>query len=289
MIQAQTLVHDIEVTLAALYVRGAPRPFDLSKRGWPTVLRSLRTHSVSLPDVSEVLRSVGLHQEALAVESSELLSWAHSRVSDGEVLTAASPDYPTRWLDVLGGAAPPALWVRGLVPRSPFFSVVGSRSPSSANRRVAADCAREAVRLGFSVCSGGAAGVDRAAKVGAGLAAIEIVPFGLDHVRGDTGSCFISVCAPWEGFSSATAMERNALIYAASSHTLVVQPRYKEGGTWHGATNASRKKLTRLLQLPGEDQATRSLLALGARTLNSVSDLENELRNPEIEARLLIA
>jgi hypothetical protein len=58
------------------------------------------------------------------------------------------------------------------------------------------------------------------------------------------GVTVLSVCNPEEGFSTAAAMERNALIYAAASRSLVVESRFREGGTWHGATSAMRRRLT---------------------------------------------
>jgi predicted Rossmann fold nucleotide-binding protein DprA/Smf involved in DNA uptake len=91
--------------------------------------------------------------------------------------------------------------------------------------------------------------------------------------------CYLSVAGPGELFSSALAMERNALIYAASSHTVIGQARFKEGGTWHGAVHASRSRLSTLLVRKSEDPAMRALVALGGVWLESPRELGIALKS----------
>lgn len=118
-------------------------------------------------------------------------------------------------------------------------------------------------------------GCDRAAVLGA-ASAMEIVPYGLDLRRKlPPGRCRLSASAPGAEFTSAAAMERNALIYAASEHTVVISARFKEGGTWIGATEALRRKLTRLVvRRSPSDAASRALIALGAIPLDRPEDLQ---------------
>jgi predicted Rossmann fold nucleotide-binding protein DprA/Smf involved in DNA uptake len=147
--------------------------------------------------------------------------------------------------------------------------------------------AAEAVRLGHVVVSGGAVGCDRAAASGTPRnRLIEILPCGLD-LRPSGRGCQLTVCAPDEEFCTGTAMERNALIYAASDFTFVGEARFREGGTWTGAVEAHRRSLCRLLVREDEhNQALRALTALGAVPLASAAGLEVALSATEPQRRL---
>lgn len=73
-------------------------------------------------------------------------------------------------------------------------------------------------------------------------------------------------------------MERNALIYAAADTSVVVHARLKEGGTWFGAVEAHRRRLTRLIVCDDRSFAgNRGLLALGATPLASPEALASAL------------
>lgn len=77
-------------------------------------------------------------------------------------LTFLDPDYPPRLRDV--HQMPPVLFSRGtLVDGDVGVSVVGSRHPSAAGSRFAADVAGRLVDRGLTVISGLAAGIDTAA------------------------------------------------------------------------------------------------------------------------------
>ncbi|HVT14181.1 MAG TPA: DNA-processing protein DprA [Fimbriimonadaceae bacterium] len=266
---------DLAATLTALYLRGAPRPVELRRACWPGVLGALRRSGCSIGEASEALGEAGYWAEALILQSQGLLEWARSIVEERRVLTAADNDYPVRWPRVLGPSAPPVLWRSGDFPSLPSVSVVGSRVVRPAVATFCERSANEAIALGFAIVSGRAEGCDRAAargaqKAGGGL--VEILPYGLD-LAGPSAGCLLSLCAPDEPFSAAAAMERNALIYAASAHTVVGHARFKEGGTWHGAVSAIRSRLSTLVVRRSEDIAMRSLVALGGVWLDSPSDL----------------
>ena len=69
-------------------------------------------------------------------------------------------------------------------------------------------------------------------------------------------------------------MERNALIYAYGTHTVVIRPRYRVGGTWHGATDALRRDLGVVGVLGRRaDAASEALTAIGAVRVPGVRDL----------------
>jgi predicted Rossmann fold nucleotide-binding protein DprA/Smf involved in DNA uptake len=275
------LVPDLEgvprLVLAALYLNGLERGAAPSARFWPEVARALRASPPSSPDTAPgVLRRAGLPVEALLLETPGLLESAARLVRRGAVLTLFDDAYPTRWRRRLREAAPPALWQRGEVPEASWLAVVGGRRVSAEVRSWAAAVGAEAGRLGFGVVSGGAAGCDRAALAAAGSARLAILPYGLR--RAALTGVALSRCAPDEEFTVATAMERNVLIYAAAEAAVVVQARFKQGGTWHGAVTALRRRLCPLLvrDLP-EDPAHRALVALGATPLRAPEELASAL------------
>lgn len=266
---------EVEVVLSALYLPGGPRRGVVTRSAWPAVCRVLREEAAPFGRAAEVLRRHGFWGEAVVLGEPGLVAWAEEACARGRVLTAASPFYPGSWLSMLGASAPPALWRRGALPSGPFVGVVGSRILSPPARRFAADVGREAVRLGYTVVSGGAAGADRAAlRAAAGearlagtIGSLEILPCGLGS-HGARCPAALSL-SPWdEPFQSARAMERNLLIYALGEATVVVDARLRQGGTWHGATSARRRLRTRLLV---RDDPTspgcRGLLALGGEPL----------------------
>lgn len=183
--------------------------------------------------------------------------------------------------------------------RSPirWFGVVGSRCPSADSLRLVSDAVRQAASLGYGIVTGGASGVDAAAAKAArllGAPVLNIVPMcGFHGLR--AVSCAMSKRVPSDthdaepvhvpfiarhsagsaenvlslrpsgvSFSTSAAMERNQLIYAAAECTLVVQPRFKVGGTWHGALSAHQRKLCPLLVAEEPDNmAYRAFRALG--------------------------
>ncbi len=54
-----------------------------------------------------------------------------------------------------------------------------------------------------------------------------------------------------EGFSTALAMHRNRLLYSAAVLAIVIDPRFKAGGSWHGAVLALRQRLCRVCVFGG--------------------------------------
>lgn len=282
-------MYDLSIVLAALYLRGAPRAVELRRAAWPEVLRSLRKQACSPDKASEALREAGFWAEALVLEGDGLLDWAREQFDLGSVLTAVDNEYPCRWVRVLGTGAPPALWRLGAVSASPSLSIVGSRDIPNSVGQFCHRVGREASRLGFSVVSGRAEGCDRAAAGGARAAGgdvIEILPHGIALTRTPVAGCLLSVCAPEEPFSAATAMERNALIYAASSHTVIGHSRFKEGGTWTGAIHASRARLSSLIVRRSPDIAMRSLVALGGAWLDSPAGLASAIKTQRPQREL---
>jgi hypothetical protein len=81
-------------------------------------------------------------------------------------------------------------------------------------------------------------------------------------------------------------MERNALIYAFAPYAVVCHARYKEGGTWHGAIDAQRRKLCRLIVRDIETPAHRALISLGGIPIAHSHDLASAFVAPEAQQTL---
>jgi predicted Rossmann fold nucleotide-binding protein DprA/Smf involved in DNA uptake len=249
---------------------------------------TLRRQDPELESVARVVRSDGFSHEAVVLDTPGVLSWAEAMMDAGKVITAMAPEYPSRWLRALSSAAPPALWRSGPLSdperRAGAIAVVGSRHISTAVRRFAREVGQAAATHGMSLYSGNAVGCDEEAMRGAasqGGRVVGILPHGIERLgRRVPGAEYWSVCSPDEEFSRATAMERNVLIYASAASTVVVHSRFREGGTWHGAIEAHRRKLTRLVARQDErDAGNRALIALGAIPLGRADELLGALES----------
>jgi len=273
--------------LAALYLRGVPRPIQPSRRRWSRVASCIRCADCDFSLFPEVLRANGLWEEAIVLETLDVVEFVLERYDRNAVVTAVDPLYPRLWLEKLGDGAPPALWIRGTLPDKPLLGIVGSRHIEEAVRGFAEQIGRESVRLGYSVVSGGAAGCDQAGVHGAlleGGQAVNILPAGLRSFGFDgndeEGACCLSVCAPEETFTTGTAMERNALIYAAADASVIAHARFKQGGTWIGSVEAIRRKLCPMIVREDESQASRALIGLGGTPITYPGLLGEAMSKP---------
>ena len=283
---------EIAVVLTALYLPGINCKPPLPRMRWRRVDALLRAQSASLETASKLLSRAGFWLEASALGVPGLLNQAQCLLSAGNVLTACSPLYPQRWLTLLGHSAPPVFWCAEEIPSSAYITVVGSRHPDKPARSFAIEMGRTVIRQGACLVSGAAQGIDRAAARGAMAACheagiepliIEILPHGIE--LGEPAShCRLSAVAPREPFSAAAAMERNALLYAASPRSLVIAPRLRQGGAWIGARECLRRRLSHLCVYDDQSTAARALIALGARGIVSPCELFEQ--EPKQEAHL---
>lgn len=165
------------------------------------------------------------------------------RALGGRVVVPGDPDWPAG-LDDLRERRPACLWVRGggdlRAGRS--VALVGSRAVSAYGRHVAGDLAVGVARHGLAVVSGGAFGVDAAAHQGA-LAAegrtVCVLACGVDRayprvherllaqVRVD--GLVVSESPPGADPTRWRFLERNRLIAALSSATVVVEAAWRSG------------------------------------------------------------
>ena len=172
------------------------------------------------------------------------------------VTTVLDDDFPQNLQKKLGDRCPPMLYYSGdpSINRHRYVGYVGSRNTDDTDR----DWTEKMVARNFDdqygVVSGGAKGIDVISTGHAlrlGSYAIEYLADGLaTRIKDRSTLSYIlegklllySVTSPFVKGSRnsfvASAMERNKLIYAQSSGTVVVKSGLEEGGTWAGATDA---------------------------------------------------
>ena len=156
-------------------------------------------------------------------------------------ITRLSPRYPARLRQTLGQRCPAVLFAKGEAEllSARCISVVGSRELSGEGRAFAAEAGRRIAAEGFALCSGGAAGADRAAQdacLAHGGSAV-IFPAGrLTDCPAQEHVLYLAEQAYDAPFSTPRALGRNYLIHAMGEKTLVAQCRAGSGGTWDGTT-----------------------------------------------------
>lgn len=167
-------------------------------------------------------------------------------------INRGEPVYPTGLTRALGSKAPDALYFIGNIDllRSPGVGFCGSRKASEQGLEVARDCASQAARMGMSVVSGNAAGVDTEAHFHAlagGGATIMVLPEGIEHFRikevlkpvWDWNRVLvISQFKPGEKWQAFRAMARNKVIIALSGAMIVI-----EAGDRGGTLDAGKSAL----------------------------------------------
>jgi predicted Rossmann fold nucleotide-binding protein DprA/Smf involved in DNA uptake len=206
-------------------------------------------------EVIEALRKDNFNQEAIFLSNEASLESAQKQLDSGKIITLGCDCYPKILRTNLGDSAPPVLWISepGLRQVQPWnnnddterisISAVGCRTPLSIGLAIAKEVGLWAATNGYLAVSGAAAGCDTAfgkAAFGAGSEVVHILPHGINSMPQDLWGYAISACGPTESFSTARAMERNNLIYAFGHMTVVCSAKYRQGGSWLGASNAIR-------------------------------------------------
>ncbi len=165
------------------------------------------------------------------------------------VIGRTDPGYPRRFNERLKSNAPAVLYGCGdpSILETGGLAIVGSRQPLESVLESTRAIGRMAAESGVTVVSGGARGIDDAAKVGAleacgrvacvlsdSLERRALSRVNRDHLQ-DGRLVLISPYDPMAGFNVGHAMQRNKLIYALADASLVMNAEYNKGGTWEGA------------------------------------------------------
>lgn len=241
----------------------------------------------ALPGVSDDLaRAV---RELLADAAAATVAAADLANKGIWTLTVVDDDYPIGLSERLGKSAPPVLCGAG--PRSLLaergIAIVGSRNVTEDGAAAAADIARTAAEAGYTVVSGGARGVDQLAMNAAFMSGGRVLGIIADSLQArirkpdmlralDSGNTtLITQQSPSAGFTPASAMGRNKLIYAMSRVTAVIASDLQSGGTWNGATEALKASngVVAVWRGPGEGPGNARLVALGAVAVRSADEV----------------
>ena len=236
-------------------------------------------------------------RDDLARSISELIaSAASATVAASELdrigittITVADDEYPDGLHRRLGHNAPPVIFAVGnrSLLTGAGVGIVGSRDVTEQGAEVAQSLASAVVSLARTLVSGAARGVDQLAMNAAFSEGGTVVGVLADSLQArirkpdvlealEAGStCLISQQTPSAGFTPASAMSRNKLIYALSDVTVVVASDLESGGTWSGAVEALKGAITRVgvWRGAGEGPGNAALEDLGATALRSADGL----------------
>ncbi len=216
--------------------------------------------------------------------------------SGARALPSAGPGYPAGLRDLPD--APPVVFVLGgdPPPVAEAVAIVGSRAASGYGLQQAGRLAGDLARLGYSVVSGLARGIDAAAHRGAleaGGRTVAVLPCGLDavtprHHRALAGEiaargALLTEWASGDPRGPGAFVRRNRLIAALAAATVVVEAAERSGAL---TTAAYAARLRRpVLAVPGDvDRETargcHALIRRGARVCESAADVLGALGSP---------
>ncbi len=174
------------------------------------------------------------------------------------VVTRADAGYPKMLKSKLGKSCPPLFYYAGnlkLAART-AAGFVGSRSADKNDQKFTEHMVDAVNRCGYIVVSGGAKGIDTIAGEASlynGSAYIaylsdsmvrRIRNKGVINAVRNGNLLLLSAFNPDAGFSVGNAMGRNRYIYAQSAGTVVVRSEYQKGGTWSGAFQSLKYKIS---------------------------------------------
>lgn len=264
---------------AAAANRGAP--LDVFEHG-VAVLRAL--------DLTERQRALLFTPDEARIDSD--LRWLEA--SGATLLAFGSPGYPAMLARI--HRAPAALYVLGdpAVLDEPQLAMVGSRKPTPAGLRTAHDFAAAFARVGLTITSGLALGIDGASHQGAldgGGATVAVCGNGLDIVyprehrklaaRIRERGALVSEFAPGTEPFSAHFPQRNRILSGLAHGTLVV-----EAGVASGSLNTASYALEQgreVFAIPGSihnpvARGCHKLLRQGAKLVEDMHDVLAELK-----------
>jgi DNA processing protein len=209
------------------------------------------------------------------------------------ILPYGDPLYPARLRSILD--PPPLLYIRGELRTDDekAVAVVGSRSASEYGRKVAEDLCRGLARLGFTIVSGMARGIDGIAHetgLACGGRTIAVLGCGVDRVyppehetlyhRISRGGAVISELALGTRPFAFNFPARNRLISALSLGVVVVEATEKSGSLITAAFAVEQGR--EVFAVPGEVGSSRSrgahrLIRDGAKLVERVEDIVEEI------------
>jgi len=174
-------------------------------------------------------------------------------------VTRADRNYPKQIKKKLGNDCPPIFYYAGNLSLldNELVGFVGSRTIDTSDEIFTENLVKKIAIKNYGIVSGGAKGVDSISSKTAKSMDSIVVEFVSDSlikrikdsdninlIRNDK-LLLLSVANPNSGFNTGIAMMNNKYIYASSISTFVIKSDYKKGGTWAGAYENIRKKLSK--------------------------------------------
>ncbi|MDE5946540.1 MAG: DNA-processing protein DprA, partial [Oscillospiraceae bacterium] len=243
------------------------KPYEPSE--WSKLAQSLMNAGLQPYDLTEMsdsdLRQLNLENEEiyrlkrLFERGSSLVFEMEKYESMGiSVVTRADVMYPKMLKSKLGKSCPPLFYYSGNLKLAEYDCVgfVGSRNVDDNDIRFTEKVTSTINSLGYAVVSGGAKGVDtvsiESSMKNGSQAVIYLADSMVKKIRSkqtitaiQKGQLLLlSVVKPNMSFTTATAMMRNRYIYAQSKGTVVTRSDYKKGGTWSGAVDCIKHKIS---------------------------------------------
>ncbi len=164
----------------------------------------------------------------------------------------------------------------------PRISLVGNRELSGRGELFALQVGRWAAKHQYVLVSGGARGADSVAMnacLEAGGKVISVLPDRLPMLPQEN-ILYISDEGYDMHFTAARALRRNHYIHAMGERTYVAQCSECKGGTWSGAKDNLRRRLSPLFVNMDNSEGCRELLELGAYPAEFPTKKFSILRSP---------
>lgn len=194
-------------------------------------------------------------------------------------VTRLDARYPQRLRQRLGPRCPAVLFAKGdpALLSARCISVVGSRALAPQGRAFAETAGRLIAGSLYSICSGGAAGADRAAQDACLAAGGSAVIFPADSLLTHPalpGVLYLAEQAYDMPFSAARALGRNRLIHAMGEKTLIAQCTCGSGGTWEGTTENLHRGYSPVFVCDDGSNAMQALVSRGAVPVRQLDRLD---------------
>lgn len=282
-----------------------PQPLsETEKRDWLRLIRSENIGPITFHNILRYYGSAARAIEALpgmvkrggAKRSIKLASmdvvereWNALRKAKAALIAWGEPGYPIRLMQLED--APPLLAAKGdpQIAALPGIAMVGARNASAIGQRFTRDLASEITRHGFSVISGLARGIDKAAHEGALTAGGKTMAFigtGIDVVFppenaklhdeiAERGLIFAEM-PPGTPALAQNFPRRNRLISGASLGVLVVEAALKSGSLITARMAAEQGR--EVMAVPGSPldprcHGSNDLIRQGATLVERIDDI----------------
>lgn len=199
------------------------------------------------------------------------------------VVTRADTAYPKMLKAKLGKSCPPLFYYAGnlKLAEQRCIGFAGSRNADENDSQFTKKITSTVNSLGYAVVSGGAKGVDtisaETSMQNGSQAIVYLADSMVKRIRNrqtisavQNGKILLlSAVKPDMGFTAATAMMRNRYIYAQSVGTVIVRSDYKKGGTWNGAVDCIKHKVSPVFCWNNtEYKGNQELIRLGAMPID---------------------